>query len=136
MKNADLSAMPASMIDTHLDRNDGKDESGRYMLNMGLTKREMFAMHAPSDIPEWFLSSFNADISSIKKPSLSEHQVNMMLEYNNDNYGLSDEDFKLGGDAAKLVREYNCKCEREVNMQVYFAWKVYHANELLAELDK
>lgn len=46
MKNADLSAMPASMIDTHLDRNDGKDESGRYMLNMGLTKREMFAMHA------------------------------------------------------------------------------------------
>ena len=52
MKNADLSAMPASMIDTHLDRNDGKDESGRYMLNMGLTKREMFAMHAP--MQEWF----------------------------------------------------------------------------------
>ena len=60
----------------------------------------------------------------------------MMREYNNDNYGLSDEDFKLGIGAAKVVREYNRKCECEVNKQVYFAWKVYHADALLAELDK
>ena len=50
MKNANLSAMPASMIDTHSNRNDGMDESGRYMLNMGLTKREMFAVHAMQGI--------------------------------------------------------------------------------------
>ena len=128
--------MPASMIDTHSVRNDGMDESGRYMINNGLTKREMFAMHAPSDIPEWFLASFNADISSIEKPNLSEHQVNMMHEYNNDNYGLSDEDFKIGGDAAKAIYEYHQRCEREVSKQVYFAWKLYHADALLAELDK
>ena len=130
MKNADMPASPVIMTHT---KDGGLTKTDKYE---GLTKREMFAMHAPSDIPEWFLSSFNADVSSIKKPSLSEHQVNMMREYNNDNYGLSDDDFKLGGDAAKVVREYNRKCELEVNKQVYFAWKVYHADALLAELDK
>lgn len=50
MKNADMSAMPAAMIDTHSRRDDGRDETGRYILNMGLTKREMFAMHAMQGI--------------------------------------------------------------------------------------
>ena len=56
MKNSDLSAIQRH--DLTLIRKEtckGFD----CMLNMGLTKREML-MHAPSDIPEWFLSSFNA----------------------------------------------------------------------------
>lgn len=46
MKNADMPAMPTTDIDLLTERNDGLDESGRYAFSRGLTKREMFAMHA------------------------------------------------------------------------------------------
>lgn len=56
MRNADLPAMPQTISDS----SDGSCLVGSHMEFewSGLTKREMFAMHAPSDIPEWFKSSF------------------------------------------------------------------------------
>ena len=62
MRNADSPAMPTLKIEEY------KCSEGlpvgcfqtkqRTVNHNGLTKREMFAMHAPSDIPEWFKSSF------------------------------------------------------------------------------
>ncbi|QIW88958.1 hypothetical protein phiV208_27 [Vibrio phage phiV208] len=46
MKNADMPAMPTADIDLIAERKGGLDESGRYALSRGVTKREMFAMHA------------------------------------------------------------------------------------------
>ena len=46
MRNADMPAMPTKDIDLSIERNDGLDESGRYAISRGLTKREMFAMNA------------------------------------------------------------------------------------------
>jgi len=57
MRNADMPAMPAGSIDINAIRSDGLDESGRYLICRGLTKREMFAMAAMQGI----LSSLNDD---------------------------------------------------------------------------
>ncbi|AUS01381.1 hypothetical protein NVP1284A_54 [Vibrio phage 1.284.A._10N.286.55.A5] len=43
--NANMPAMPTSELDSLTHRDDGFDESGRYLTSNGLTKREMFAMH-------------------------------------------------------------------------------------------
>lgn len=45
ISNKDMPAMPSSMIDTYLSDED-KTGSGRYIESNGLTKREIFAMHA------------------------------------------------------------------------------------------
>lgn len=100
----------------------------------GLTKREHFAGLAPSDVPDWF--EFQADFSNIVAPDLTQHQLDMMGEYRAENYDISEEDFKVGSDAHSLMSSYECKLEREQSKQRYFAWKVYHSDELLAELDK
>ena len=54
MKNSDLSAMPSSNC-THSKRNDGKDDQVDLHVKHGSNKARYAAMHAPSDIPEWFL---------------------------------------------------------------------------------
>ena len=46
MKNSDMPAMPAESIDMNTIRSDQLDESGRYLICRGITKREMFAMAA------------------------------------------------------------------------------------------
>ena len=123
MKNADKTAMP--------NRSQSPDN-----VFGGLTKREMFAMHAPSEIPGWFSNNFNADISNIEKPEFSAHQKEMMNEYQSDNYNISDEDFKIGSEASSADCEYRYRCDIERERQMYFAWKLYHADALLKELEK
>lgn len=74
----------------------------------GLTKREMMAAHAP-EMPEWF-----------------EHKWCMEFA-NNDRYFKSD------------VDEYGCAV-REITAvgqhAMYFAWRSYCADALLAELER
>jgi len=127
IKNGNMPAMP--FVDPGF---------GQYQPEVvsGLTKREMFAMNAPSDIPSWFSDGFKANLNHIKKPELTDHQEKMMHEYNNDNYGLSEDDFKIGSDASSLMRAYSTNCHNEHLRQLYFSWKVFHADTLLAELDK
>lgn len=102
----------------------------------GLTKREMIAMYAPIEIPEWYRLSFKADTSMIDKPILSEHEVNMMNEYTNDNYGLSNEDFKIGEGAFLMMREYHEAVRLESEERMYFSWRSYYSDALLKELEK
>lgn len=113
---------------------DGTNKSSYNPECQGLTKREYFAGLAPQKIPEWF--DFAADLSFIKKPELTDHQLKMMDEYNSDNYGLSEEDFNTGSSANAEMSAYYSKTSIETKKQRYFAWKVFHADELLKELLK
>jgi len=45
IKNADMPAMPSGSIDTRATSNYPFDESGRYLICSGMTKRETIAMH-------------------------------------------------------------------------------------------
>lgn len=130
MKNAHKPAMPintfGSMGDVSVSTNDF----------MGLTKREMLAMHSPSDVPEWYRKSFVANTSMIEKPVLSERESLMMRECVSKNYGISDEDFKVGLDALLIMDKYNKRVEIETEKQIYFSWKICHADALLKELEK
>jgi len=67
MKNADMPAMPAGSIDVNAIRSDQLDESGRYLICRGLTKREMFAMAAMQGI---LTRRANTDRSSIARYSV------------------------------------------------------------------
>ncbi|AUR92732.1 hypothetical protein NVP1176O_30 [Vibrio phage 1.176.O._10N.261.55.F5] len=50
MKNKDMPAMPTDSFDMHSERDDGLDESGRYKISNGLTKREMITMHVACSV--------------------------------------------------------------------------------------
>lgn len=51
--NANMPAMPTSELDSLSHGDDGFDESGRYLISNGLTKREMLAMHALPSVIKW-----------------------------------------------------------------------------------
>lgn len=50
LNNGSMPAMPTGPLDSHETHQNGFDESGRYQISNGLTKREMFAMHAMQGI--------------------------------------------------------------------------------------
>tara|TARA_Y100001960_G_scaffold331531_1_gene428818 strand:+ start:1777 stop:2097 length:321 start_codon:yes stop_codon:yes gene_type:complete len=58
MKNANRPAMPQPMVDHEGEVYTTFDSS--YGKQSGLTKREMFAMHAP-DMPDWFCDKWFSD---------------------------------------------------------------------------
>lgn len=130
MINGSKPAMPITNQDLAQSLELGADGS------KGLTKREMFAMYSPVEIPEWYRLSFNADTSMIDKPILSEHEINMMNEYNSYNYGLNYEDFNAGSNASLLMRKYNETVSLESEKQLYFSWRSHYADALLKELEK
>ena len=55
MQNKDMPAMPQSVA---YGPDGGVIASYHFADGQGLTKREMFAMHAP-DVPEWFRAEFS-----------------------------------------------------------------------------
>ena len=75
MKNADLPAMPLSG-DAYQDfaDYDGTISKSYNPECQGLTKREMFAMHAPQ-CPEWFIDEFRArgDVELIYNTATGSH---------------------------------------------------------------
>lgn len=107
MNNSDSPAMPQSGTESQYgDLNSSNDWGGS-----GITKREHFAGLAPDNIPKWF---FNVWIK------------------------------ELGGDN----EEYHWHRDRCLDMcaeggftekggvALFFAWRGYYADQLLAELDK
>lgn len=80
--------------------------------NTGLTKREHFASLSPNEIPKWFLMLW------IKTP-----------ESQNEKYH-----WHRKADEFNTIAESGLTDEGEAAM--YFAWKVYHADALLKELEK
>lgn len=72
MKNADLPAMPQSATDEGYGCNYTGSFNGQ--VPTGLTKREMFAMHAPQ-CPEWFIDEFRArdGVELIYNPATGSH---------------------------------------------------------------
>lgn len=108
MKNADMPAMPIVDADatpmSHQELSDWRDNSC-----LGLTKREMMAMHAPDDIPTWFEE---------------------LWEKNNWNDGELYEDW---------TDEYEIDHRSITptgSSRMYFEWRAHYADALLAELEK
>lgn len=70
MKNAYMPAMPIFSNEAKpcivKDRDTGKE-----LATAGLTKREVFAMHAP-ECPEWYLSKFVSDNCQVEANGLYE----------------------------------------------------------------
>ncbi|HDN9784862.1 TPA: hypothetical protein P2N00_000500 [Aeromonas salmonicida] len=107
MKNADMPAMPlVNSNGSPVHHSNAGMENHGVMA--GLTKREMMAMHAP-EMPDWFDSVWR------------------MRFANNDRY------FKSGIDEfGEPVREIT----KGGLSAMYFAWRTYYADGLLAELEK
>lgn len=103
MKNAYMPAMPCGI------EQDGY-HPGQVPAVWGLTKREMFAMHAPSDVPGWYYDIF------VSSPEMKD-------EY-------------LWGTEGDECTPAECDLTDLGKKAIYFSWKAYHAKELLAELDK
>ena len=129
MKNADMPAMPNSNPETY-------PVPCASEWAYGLTKREHFAGIAPNDPPIWFLSGFEADLSHIAKIELTEEEARLKREYESDNYGIPEDEFKRGQDISSRVRRQEFFLQREQEKQAYFAWRLYFADCLLAELER
>lgn len=78
------------------------------VLQEGITKREHFASLAPDNTPQWFQQVF----SETAKPELTWHR--------------ESNDFQVG----------ECGWTQEGERALYFAWRTYYADALLAELEK
>jgi len=72
MKNADMPEMPSDDIDLMaIHRRDGRDESGRYAINRGMTKREYFAAKAMAAYIGGVLANSHPDYT-LPNPSFDE----------------------------------------------------------------
>ena len=105
-------------------------------MKIEISKREYFAANAPEKIPEWFSRCFKPSESSIEEPNHTHEQKKLAQEYWNENYGLSEEDFKEATRLALEMRDYNNKVSIEYEESIYFAWRTYYAASLLKELSK
>ncbi|MGL5529068.1 MAG: hypothetical protein ACRDCI_11985 [Plesiomonas shigelloides] len=106
MKNGDMPAHPTGEV--YFVGENGRRESAQ---SNGMTKREMMAMHAPS-VPDWFVSMWG-----------DEH-IDSELYF--DSCWVGSE---YGGSITDKVMSNNGKCA------MFFAWRVYYADQLLVELE-
>jgi len=75
MKNADMPAMPLTG-DAYTDLNGSNTTTGRYEDGMGLTKREMIAMHAMQGmLTSRFVADFNGKGSPDENDALCKRAV-------------------------------------------------------------
>ena len=136
MNNSDMPAMPCTFQTPEDDLLTGGGANvPEWTTSGGLTKREHFAGLAPDKIPEWFSRTFQPT-SSIPEPEHTDEQKKLANEYYNENYGLSEEDFKEATRIAHEIRAYNNKVSIEYEGAIYFAWRTHYADMILKELDK
>lgn len=101
MKNKDMPAMPQ-----HVSINDNGDcETSDRAGGEGLTKREMFAMNAPSDIPAWFVDDWI---------------------YNNGSY-------RLGGSHELVGSSRGANLDTKEMMKITKEWRYAYADLMLEE---
>ena len=110
-------------------------DEGEYGQHYGLTKREHFAGLAPENIPDWFSRGFK-HTSSIPNTEYTEDQKNLANQYFNDNYGLSETDWKEASELAAEISAYNNKVSIEYESAMYFSWRAHYSDQLLKELEK
>lgn len=110
MKNADMPAAPVLNGD-----NEPADFGHQFYRNgklaIGLTKREVMAMHAP-EIPDWFCDLW-----------FSEYK-------DNDFY------FCSGLTPSEVGVEKSRSITRHGKRAMYFAWRTHYADAMFAELEK
>jgi hypothetical protein len=121
--NANNTAYPIMELDTA-----GSPE----VFHEGLTKRETFAMNAPS-MPDWFRDSKYCQSLSPSKV-LSEQEQKDFTEYCRENYAYDrfDEGMNASQKFAKISGEHYL----EHNKKVYFEWCCYYADGLLEKLQE
>lgn len=108
-------------------------------LSLGITKREYFARIAPEEIPNWFV---HVALPVVKKPKgWSDYPEDFpfrqeMKAWQHDPcYDLPEE----LADFQKSWEDYGTECAEHRKMENetrYFQWRVYYANQLIAELNK
>lgn len=103
-------------------------------MKIEISKREYYAANAPEKIPEWFSRCFKPSESSIEAPNHTYEQKKLANEYYNENYGLSEADFKEATRLAGEITTYNNKVSIEYEAAIYFAWRTYYADKLIQEL--
>jgi hypothetical protein len=125
MKNGNMPAAPTIYADMG---HNGQREI--FCDNQGLTKREHFAGLAPQ-MPDWFEKVFQFE--QFKSPLTDEEwqitSVYKQEEYDHDEFERAAELNKLHADA---ITDYQQK--KQISM--YFAWRAFYADALLAELEK
>jgi hypothetical protein len=99
----------------------------------GLTKREHFASLAPK-MPEWFALSFKVVVSDIDPITHTDDELRFASEYQSENYGLDESEFKIGSRVLSELNSYMDQVENERNVKSFFAWRTYYADQLLKEL--
>lgn len=100
MNNGDMPAMPVM------------DEVEYYGQHYGLTKREMLAMNAPSDIPIWFRNKWSIE--------------------NEGRENLVHSDLDEYSEPSVLTTSITANGEEAL----YFAWRTYYADALLSQLQE
>ncbi|MGL5488641.1 MAG: hypothetical protein ACRDC6_20450 [Shewanella sp.] len=109
MKNGDMPAHPTGEV--YFVGEDGRAKAAQ---GNGMTKREMMAMHAPS-VPDWFASEWERNNGS----------VDMYFEL------VDKTSFNGMNITVRKVRQLSTLGHKEM----FFAWRVYYADQLLAELE-
>jgi hypothetical protein len=128
MNNGDKPAYAHCMVDSN---------SGAHLIEPGLTKREMLAMNAPK-IPGWF--RFESKLPAPVAPSSWES-----MEDGDDKEACKAWQYDPCYDLPDHLQWYQQKWEKfwdehrakdyQKQSELYFAWRLYFADELLKHLD-
>jgi hypothetical protein len=129
MSNADEPASPQFGV---IDASGNMVTISEWTGEIGLTKRESFAMNAPK-MPDWFRDSKQCKCVSIEEV-LTDQEQKDFVEYSRENYGYDrfDEGIKANQKYAEILQEYYL----EHNKKVYFEWCCYYADGLLEKLQE
>lgn len=128
IKNGDLPAIPQPCA---TNENGDMVSISEWTGEVGLTKRETFAMNAPT-MPDWFKSQYEfagLDAASV----LSPKEMEDFGEYCADNYGYSR--YNEGEDASNKFGVLFRNAASSHNKDLFFKWQVFYADALLTQLE-
>ena len=107
MKNADMPAMPQSFAMTGQECGTAVSymANDELLMNIGLTKREMFAMNAPTEIPNWFV----------------------------DDWIYNDGNYRVGGSHELAGNDRRANLDSAEMMKITKEWRYAYADLMLSE---
>lgn len=127
MKNGNMPVSPNTVENIYNARN-YSDSWERAAL--GLTLRQHFAGAAPQ-MPEWFEKVFQFE--QFKSP-LTDEEWQITSVYRQEEYG--HDEFERAAELNQIRAAAITEYQQKKQIAMYFAWRAFYADALLAELEK
>lgn len=107
---------------------------------IGMTKLEYAAIHAPEEIPRWFKhkepysKSIRHPKDCIKPEHMKEPHLYKINNWLNDGCYDLDPEYDYIEEASRAYMEAKDSWSKENTLQRYFQWKIFYAETLLKTL--